>query len=371
MPEDDAADQAGWRLAAIAESSDDAIVGKDLSGIVTAWNMAAETMFGYAADEIVGRPITLIIPADRLDEEAGILARVRGGERLVHFETQRLRKDGSVIPVSLTVSPIRDAAGAIVGVSKIARDLSEAQRTHEELRRREALLASILETVPDALIVIDAAGLIQSFSTAAERLFGYAAAEVLGRNVSMLMPSPYREAHDGYLAHHLATGERRIIGIGRVVVGRRRDGSTFPMELSVGEVTLTGRAPVHRLRARPDRAAGSRAPAQRTAFGTAHVARLNELGLMASALAHEVNQPLTAITNYVNGARRLLAAGNQEGARTAIERIAGQADRAAQIVQRLRAFVRKGEGERATEHCRRRSRRRSRWRWWASGRGSS
>jgi len=110
--------------------------------------------------------------------------------------------------------------------------------TEQALRASEAQLRSIIETVPDALILIDERSLIQSFSPAAERLFGYRAAEALGRNVSLLMPSPYREQHDGYLAHYFDTGERRIIGIGRVVVGQRADGSTFPMELQVGEVKL-------------------------------------------------------------------------------------------------------------------------------------
>ncbi|HEX2940928.1 MAG TPA: PAS domain S-box protein, partial [Rhodopila sp.] len=145
----------GW-LASIAESSYDAIVGKDLNGIVTSWNQAAELMFGYATEEIVGRPITIIIPEDRLGEEAEILERVRRGERLVHFESLRMRKDGTAIPVSLTISPIRDSQGRIVGVSKIARDLSEIQRAHREVQHREALLRSILDTVPDALIVINA-----------------------------------------------------------------------------------------------------------------------------------------------------------------------------------------------------------------------
>jgi two-component system sensor kinase FixL len=343
------ADDARWRLAAIAESSDDAIVGKDLHGIVTSWNRAAEAMFGYAASEIVGQPITWIIPPERLEEESLILDRVRRGEKLVHFEAARRRKDGSVIQVSLTISPIRDAAGDIVGVSKIARDLTAAQQAQGELRRREALLRSILETVPDALIVIDQRGIIQSFSVAAERLFGHAADDVRGRNVSILMPQPYRAEHDGYLDHHLRTGERRVIGTGRIVVGQRKDGSTFPMELSVGEATLTGEPLftgfVRDLTERQDRE--RRLNELRSEL--AHVSRLNELGQMASALAHEVNQPLTAIANYVNGARRLLAAGNQEAARQALERIAEQADRAAQIVQRLRAFVRKGESERTTE----------------------
>ena len=155
-------DEARLWLAAIVESSDDAIVGKDLNSVVTSWNRAAEVMFGYSRNEIVGRPITIIIPKDRIAEEDRILDRVRRGERMVHFETERVRKDGTIIPVSLTISPIRDDQGRIIGVSKIARDLSEAQRAQRELAGREALFRSILETVPDALIVIDETGLIQS-----------------------------------------------------------------------------------------------------------------------------------------------------------------------------------------------------------------
>jgi two-component system, LuxR family, sensor kinase FixL len=216
-------------LSAIAESTDDAIVGKNLHGVIISWNYGAAGMFGYTPDEAVGQLISLIIPPGRLVEEADILGRVRRGERLVHFETERQRKDGTIFPVSLTISPIRDDQGDIIGVSKIARDLSEVHRAHQETQRREALLSSILANVPDALIVIDAQGIIQSFSSAAERLFGYSSAEVRHRNISTLMPSPYREEHDAYLNRYLTTGERRIIGIGRVVSGIRRDGSVFPM----------------------------------------------------------------------------------------------------------------------------------------------
>ncbi len=131
-------------------------------------------MFGYSADEIIGRPITCIIPPDRIEEEAAILERVRRGERIVHFETERQRKDGTVIPVSLTISPIRDDQGKIVGVSKIARDLSEAQQRQQECAPRSPA-RSILDTVPDALVVMDERGLIESFSAAAERLFGFSA----------------------------------------------------------------------------------------------------------------------------------------------------------------------------------------------------
>ena len=350
MPEPTQAADARLRLAAIAESSDDAIVGKDLNGIVTAWNTAAETMFGYPAGEIIGQSITRIIPPDRIEEETSILGRVRGGERIVHFETERRRRDGTIIPVSITVSPIRDEHGAIIGVSKIARDLSEMQRIHTELRHREGLLSSILDTVPDALVVIDAHGLIHSFSAAAERLFGFSAAEIVGRNVSMLMPWPYRNEHDGYLARYRETGERHIIGIGRVVVGQRRDGSTFPMQLSVGEVSLgethlfTGF--VRDLTERQDR----ERRLEELQAELIHVARVSELGQMASALAHEVNQPLAAISLYLDGVRRLLAGGNQQAAQQVLDRVAEQAGRARDIVQRLREMVRTGTTERRVEN---------------------
>jgi two-component system sensor kinase FixL len=212
-----------------------------------------------------------------------------------------------------------------------------------------ALLRSILETVPDALVVIDAHGIIRQFSTAAERLFGYAPAEVLGKNVSMLMPSPYREQHDSYLEHYLRTGERRIIGTGRVVVGLRKDGSTFPIELSVGEARV-GEEPlftgfIRDLTERQDR---ERRLSELQAE-LVHVSRVSELGQMASALAHEVNQPLAAISNYLNGVRRLIAAGDPARAEKGLERIAEQSDRARQIIQRLRTLVRKGETERKLE----------------------
>jgi two-component system sensor kinase FixL len=336
-------------LSAIAESTDDAIVGKNLNGTVISWNKAATAMFGYTAGEILGQPVTAIIPPDRIGEESLILDRVRRGERLVHFETERQRKDGTIIPVTLTISPIRDDGGAIIGVSKIARDLSETHRAHREALRREALLSSILATVPDALVVIDAQARIQSFSAAAERLFGHAAAQVLHRNVSVLMPSPYREEHDKYLARYLTTGERRIIGIGRIVVGLRQDGTTFPMELTVGTVDLPGEQLftgfIRDLTERQDR----ERRLQEVQAELIHVSRLNDLGQMVSALAHEVNQPLAAMINYINGARRLFAAGNQAGGQQAIERVAEQADRARQIIRRLRDLAKKNESEKRRE----------------------
>ncbi len=215
-----------------------------------------------------------------------------------------------------------------------------------------AHLQSILDTIPEAMIVIDERGIMQSFSTAAERLFGYAGAEVVGGNVKLLMPAPYREEHDSYIGRYLRTGERRIIGVGRVVVGRRKDGSTFPMELAVGEMrTSHQRYFTGFIRDLTERQQ-TEARLQELQAELVHVSRLTAMGEMASALAHELNQPLSAIANYMKGSRRLLENSTDEQAdliRDAMDKAADQALRAGQIIRRLRDFVARGESERRVE----------------------
>jgi two-component system sensor kinase FixL len=243
-------------------------------------------------------------------------------------------------------------AGLAIGGESNARGRRRADTRSQALREREAHLQSILDTVPDAMIVIDTTGVMQSFSVAAERLFGWNADEVIGQNVSRLMPTPYREAHDGYLARYLATGERRIIGIGRVVVGQRRDGSTFPMELSVGEMRVADRrfftGFVRDLTERQQ----TEARLQELQSELVHVSRLTAMGEMASSLAHELNQPLSAIANYLRGSRRLLDKGDPADLprlSEALDKAADQALRAGDVIHRLRDFIGRGEVERRVE----------------------
>jgi two-component system sensor kinase FixL len=221
-----------------------------------------------------------------------------------------------------------------------------------ELQRREAHLQSILDTIPDATVIIEADGTMTSFNRAAVRQFGYQAEEALGQNVKMLMPTPYREQHDGYLQRYLATGEKRIIGIDRVVVGRRKDGSTFPMTLAVGEtrtgdrVSFTGF--IRDLTERQE----SEALLHATQGELARLSRLNELGQMASTLAHELNQPLSAIANYVQGCIRLLAQVPGPAAdqmRGALEETAKQSLRAGDIIRHLRDFTTRGDTDKEPE----------------------
>jgi len=220
------------------------------------------------------------------------------------------------------------------------------------LEAAEARLRSILQTVPDAMIIIDERGRIESLSTTAERLFGYASDEACGRNVSLLMPSPYREQHDAYIERYLKTGERRIIGIGRIVVGQRKDGTTFPMHLTVGELRARDR---HHftgfIRDLTDQQLTEDRLKELQSEVT-HMSRFTALGEMASTLAHEINQPLTAISNYLKGSRRLLErmeGENVEMLRDAVSKAADQALRAGQIIRRLREFVARGESERRIE----------------------
>jgi two-component system sensor kinase FixL len=263
-----------------------------------------------------------------------------------------LRQFGETFDVPGAALFLAIGLGLAVGGETLTAARRRSEARARALREREAHLQSILDTVPDAMIVIDQTGIMQSFSAAAERLFGWAQGEVLGKNVNMLMPAPYHEAHDGYLARYLSTGERRIIGVGRVVVGLRRDGSTFPMELSVGEVQVVD----HRfftgfVRDLTERQA-TEARMQELQSELVHVSRLTAMGEMASALAHELNQPLSAIANYLRGSKRLLDKGDPADLprlSEALGKAADQALRAGDVIHRLRDFVGRGETERRIE----------------------
>ncbi len=412
-------DEEQRRLAAIVGSSDDAIISKNLDGIITSWNPAAEKIFGYSAEETIGQPMAMLVPPERADEEPKILAKLRQGEKVDHFETVRVRKDGGLIDVSVSISPIQGRDGSIIGASKIARDITErnrqqkaleqslelleivqktqlrfireqdpskifsellddllritkseygfigelrhtpegqpfikaygitniawddqnqrfyednaptglelhkldnffgsvvltgetiltnepakdprstglpkgppkldaflgipffhgsetigmlaianrtggydqaiadflrpligasanilgAYRTERTLKDREKRMSAVLETVVDGIVTINNNGTIETFNPAAMRIFGYKAEETVGHNVKMLMPEPYHTEHDGYLQNFHEGGEAKVIGIGREVIGQRKDGSTFPMELAVSEMEVGG-----------------------------------------------------------------------------------------------------------------------------------
>jgi two-component system sensor kinase FixL len=339
---------------AVVEAALDAIVVIDRNGTIRSANKATEQMFGYAVEELAGRNVKLLMPEPYAGEDDGYLANyLRTGDKNIigaGREVTGRRKDGSTFPMDLAVGEAR-AEGEIIFVG-IIRDISERKAADRARQESELRLRSILDTVPDAIIVIDERGTIQSFSPAARRLFGYADAEVVGKNVNVLMPSPYREAHDGYLDRYRTTGERRIIGIGRVVVGLRKGGDTFPMELEVGEFRVAeGRYFTGFVRDLTEQQQAQRR-IQDLQSELLHASRLSVMGQMASAMAHELNQPLTAVMNYLEAARHLFESAPQSAGRVGdlLQRAVAQTERAGDVVRRLRQFVTKEDTERRPEN---------------------
>lgn len=323
-----------------------AIYMLDPSGIVTIWNRGAERIKGWRSSEVVGHDFALFYTSEDIaaGKPQADLDRA-SAEGRVEEDSWRIRKDGSEFLASVTITALRDSDGALRGFGKVVRDITDQKAAETALARREHHLRSILETVPDAMIVIDEQGIISSFSAAAERLFGHAQADVIGRNVKMLMPEPDRRQHDGYLHHYRVTGERKVIGRLRVVTGQRRSGETFPLELSVGE-TLSGGQRIFTafLRDLTERRL-TELRMQELQSELIHVSRLSAMGTMASTLAHELNQPLTAIATYLETTRDMLRSADAktvDTVRVVLNKAAGQALRAGEIVRRLREFVANG-----------------------------
>ncbi len=325
----------------------------DLSTRKLFWSSPTHRLFGVPENVPVSYDLflSLLQPEDRARTESAIQRSIKTGCR---FDIQyRIRGT----PAGSRW--VRARGGLVINddgvprrLSGVVLDIDDQKLIEEALLAREDHLRSILDTIPDAMIVIDDHGIMQHFSTAAERLFGYSEHEAIGQNVSILMPEPDSSRHDGYLARYQSTGERHIIGIGRIVTGKRRDRTTFPMHLSVGEMHSGGKRHFtgfvrdlteHQL---------TQAKLQELHSELIHISRLSAMGEMASALAHELNQPLTAISNYMKGSRRLLAAStdpNIAKIETALDRAADQAIRAGQIIRRLRDFVSRRESEKRVE----------------------
>jgi len=218
-------------LEAVIASAEDAIISKDLDGIITTWNGAAERLFGYMAHEVIGKSGTILIPSDHADEEPQILERVRRGERIQHYETQRLRKDGRVIDVSLTVSPIIDRMGRVIGASKVARDISDRKR-HERAERDQLFLSSIVSSADDAIIGKDMNGIVTSWNPAAEKLFGYTAEEMIGQSISILIPDGHGDEEKQILSR-IRRGERVEHFESQ---RRRKDGVIIDVSLTISPI---------------------------------------------------------------------------------------------------------------------------------------
>jgi len=321
------------RWQSIIDSAVDGIIVIDARGRIEAFNPAAERLFGYSEAEVLGRNVSMLMPSPYRDEHDAYLERylTTGNARIIGIgrEVSGLRRDGTVFPLQLSVGEM-----VVAGERKftgIVHDLSARVRLEEQLRSSEARWRAVVESAVDGIIVIDRRGHIEAFNPAAERLFGYSAADVVGRNVNILMPSPYKEEHDRYLEQYLATGDAKIIGIGREVTGRRRDGTTFPLHLSVGEMVVDGEKKfagiVHDLSARVLMEAQLR---EQTA--------LARLGEMAAVIAHEVKNPLAGIRGAIQVIGGRLPAGSKDQAVT--KEIVSRIDALNDLIKDLLVFAR-------------------------------
>ena len=338
--------EAAAQLASIIRSSHDAVIGKTLDQVITSWNPGAERLYGYTATEMIGRHIEVLIPVADRAQEARVLAAVARGERVEQYQTRRVRKDQTTVEVSLTMSPVADATGAITGVATITRDVTERQRADARFR-------GLLEAAPDAMVCVGTDGRIALVNAQTERLFGYGRDELIGQPVEMLVPDAVRDAHPGHRAGYVADPLPRPMGAGMELAGRRRDGTTFPAEISlsaidtdegilvtavVRDVTerLEIQAERERLRAQTERDRMERQRHQSQ--------RLESLGQLAGGVAHDFNNLLGVISNYASfvgdEVARELPSRRWQAVHDDIGQVEQAAQRAAGLTHQLLAFAR-------------------------------
>ena len=268
-------------LSSIVESSDDAIISKDLNGIITSWNSSAQRIFGYSPEEMIGTPILKLIPFDRQHEEPKILNQLKNGIRVDHLETQRLRKDGSLIDVSLTISPIYNASGAIIGISKIARDMTLHRKAEVDGRR----LMAIIESSDDAIVSKDLNGVITSWNAAAERIFGYDAKEMIGESILKIIPPERFEEEPRILAQL-----RQGIRVDHFETERlRKDGTLINVSLTISPIKNRAGEVVGLSKIARDITDKKQAERKKEEF--------------VSFVSHELKTPLTSLKSYIQMAQ--------------------------------------------------------------------
>ena len=302
-------------LAAVVESSDDAIITQSLDGTIETWNRGAERMFGYSALEAVGRPVSILVPPERLGEEDSAIERIRRGEAVRHFETERVSKTGVRVPVSITISPVLTPTGEIYGISRIARDLTERRA----LERTAFHLAAIVDSAEDAIASKDINGVVQTWNRAAERMFGYTAQEMIGRSIRTIIPRDRWHEEDNVLAR---------IRSGQSIehfetVRQRKDGSLIEISLSVSPIKTTAGAIIGASKIARD------ITTQRRLMREAEEANRVKDEFLAM-LSHELRTPLNAVLGYT----RMLREGQlgPDRRERAIETIERNANLLAQLV---------------------------------------
>ena len=306
------------------------VIIHDVDGRISYWTTGCERLYGWSREEAFGQVVHELLKTEYPQPRSKIVAKLRK-EGSWQGEIEHQKKDGSVVSVSTLWVARKSEDGVIHAVLQNNSDITGLKRAQDEIAAREAHLRSILDTVPEAMIVIDATGSVTSFSAAAAQLFGYRHEEVVGQNVKMLMPEPYRGEHDGYIGHYLRTGEARIIGYGRVVKGLTKDGAIFPMELAVGEARSDGQ----RIFTGFIRDLTSR---QKMEEELRQSQKIEAIGQLTGGLAHDFNNLLTVITGNLEMLEISLKDSNQ---RELLKDAQDAAQDGAKLIGQLLAFGRR------------------------------
>ncbi|MGD0064801.1 MAG: PAS domain S-box protein [Streptosporangiaceae bacterium] len=346
------ADATAARLAAVLQLSPDAVIGESADRVITSWNPAAERIYGYTAAEMIGRPADALIRPESRGEEREIQAAITRGERIGEYRSDRVRKDGTAIRVSVTLSPIAERTGTIVGVSTVSRDITGQQRAGTRFR-------GLIEAAPDAVVCVDVSGRIVLVNAQTERLFGYGREELTGQPVEILVPDAARASHPAHRAAYVADPQSRPMGADLELTGRRRDGSTFPVEISLSAITpsvndggenilvsaavrdVTERLELQAVRERLK----TQAERDRMERQLQQSQRLESLGQLAGGVAHDFNNLLAVISNYAAFVREEVASkapqNEWQSVREDIGQIERAAERAAGLTHQLLAFARR------------------------------
>ena len=319
-------------LAAIVDFADEPILSKSLDGIVTSWNVAAERLYGYTADEMIGSPVARLVPPDRPGEVRTILSRIAAGEQIEQLETVRVARDGRPIEVVLRISPIRDGTGRIIGASTIARETGSLRRAEEALRESETRFSGLLEATPAAVLLVEADGRIAYVNERAATTFGYERHQLLDRPIEDLVPSRFRGLHPAHRSGYMREPGTRTMGQGRDLAGLRRDGTEFPVEVGLSSFMSEDRLFVIAVVAD---ITGRKALEERL-----HQAqKMESIGRLAGGVAHDFNNLLTVISGFAD--MLALEAPDDSATRDDIAAIKGAAEQATALTQQLLAFSRR------------------------------